>query len=252
MNRCVFDLRFESLFAPFTGDPDVRVFLISLKVKPIVWALSLPPLLPPPLSPPPPLPPSPPPSHIPTHSSPLRSLRPIIQHLSLIEKEAPYPHPFSRSRLRPHTLHFSPTSGRAGRRTKTSSHPRLSHLLFAVPPSHSLPDSGDGYLSIRTISSSQAGTGVVSPPPPVILSPPTSSHCFHFLPSFLPSFFFSHYLAQAGGVALNLTVASAVYIMDPWWNPAVEFQAGRHTAHNDTIRIHRILGCSIHKKEGIS
>jgi DNA repair protein RAD16 len=32
------------------------------------------------------------------------------------------------------------------------------------------------------------------------------------------------YTYQAGGVALNLTVASAVYIMDPWWNPAVEFQ----------------------------
>jgi hypothetical protein len=29
---------------------------------------------------------------------------------------------------------------------------------------------------------------------------------------------------KAGGVALNLTVASAVFIMDPWWNPAAEFQ----------------------------
>ena len=37
---------------------------------------------------------------------------------------------------------------------------------------------------------------------------------------------------KAGGVALNLTVASAVYIMDPWWNPAVEFQA--------MDRIHRL------------
>ncbi|KAK4714161.1 hypothetical protein R3W88_020068 [Solanum pinnatisectum] len=37
---------------------------------------------------------------------------------------------------------------------------------------------------------------------------------------------------KAGGVALNLTVASHVFIMDPWWNPAVEQQA--------QDRIHRI------------
>ncbi|XP_022028565.1 ATP-dependent helicase rhp16 [Helianthus annuus] len=30
---------------------------------------------------------------------------------------------------------------------------------------------------------------------------------------------------KAGGVALNLTVASHVFLMDPWWNPAVEQQA---------------------------
>ncbi|PRP78807.1 putative DNA repair protein RAD5 [Planoprotostelium fungivorum] len=30
---------------------------------------------------------------------------------------------------------------------------------------------------------------------------------------------------RAGGVGLNLTVATRVYIMDPWWNPAVERQA---------------------------
>ncbi|KIJ22386.1 hypothetical protein M422DRAFT_277202 [Sphaerobolus stellatus SS14] len=30
---------------------------------------------------------------------------------------------------------------------------------------------------------------------------------------------------KAGGVALNLTEASRVYLMDSWWNPAVEFQA---------------------------
>ena len=30
--------------------------------------------------------------------------------------------------------------------------------------------------------------------------------------------------AQAGGLALNLTAASRVYIMDPWWNPAAESQ----------------------------
>ncbi|KAF3647947.1 putative transcription factor bHLH84-like [Capsicum annuum] len=37
---------------------------------------------------------------------------------------------------------------------------------------------------------------------------------------------------KAGGVALNLTVASQVFLMDPWWNPAVERQA--------QDRIHRI------------
>eukprot|EP00955_Chlamydomonas_euryale_P059471 357392-Chlamydomonas_euryale.AAC.43 len=37
---------------------------------------------------------------------------------------------------------------------------------------------------------------------------------------------------KAGGVALNLTVASHVMMMDPWWNPAVEQQA--------MDRIHRL------------
>jgi len=30
---------------------------------------------------------------------------------------------------------------------------------------------------------------------------------------------------KAGGVALNLTVANHIYLMDPWWNPAAEMQA---------------------------
>jgi DNA repair protein RAD16 len=30
---------------------------------------------------------------------------------------------------------------------------------------------------------------------------------------------------KAGGIALNLTVASHCYLLDPWWNPAAEFQA---------------------------
>ncbi|KZV25548.1 hypothetical protein F511_09276 [Dorcoceras hygrometricum] len=37
---------------------------------------------------------------------------------------------------------------------------------------------------------------------------------------------------KAGGVGLNLTAASNVFLMDPWWNPAVEEQA--------VMRIHRI------------
>lgn len=39
-------------------------------------------------------------------------------------------------------------------------------------------------------------------------------------------------LIQAGGLALNLTAASRVYITDPWWNPCVESQA--------MDRIHRL------------
>ncbi len=30
---------------------------------------------------------------------------------------------------------------------------------------------------------------------------------------------------KAGGTGLNLTAADYVYIVDPWWNPAVENQA---------------------------
>ena len=30
---------------------------------------------------------------------------------------------------------------------------------------------------------------------------------------------------KAGGVALNLTEASRVFIVDPWWNPAVSIQS---------------------------
>lgn len=37
---------------------------------------------------------------------------------------------------------------------------------------------------------------------------------------------------KAGGVGINLTAASNVFLLDPWWNPAVEEQA--------IMRIHRI------------
>ena len=30
---------------------------------------------------------------------------------------------------------------------------------------------------------------------------------------------------KAGGLGLNLTSAEYVYLLDPWWNPAVEAQA---------------------------
>lgn len=37
---------------------------------------------------------------------------------------------------------------------------------------------------------------------------------------------------KAGGVGLNLTAANHVFLIDPWWNPAVEDQA--------VERVHRI------------
>ena len=37
---------------------------------------------------------------------------------------------------------------------------------------------------------------------------------------------------RAGGVGLNLVAAQTVYLLDPWWNPAVEEQA--------IDRVHRI------------
>ena len=30
---------------------------------------------------------------------------------------------------------------------------------------------------------------------------------------------------KAGGLGLNLTAAEYVFLLDPWWNPAVEMQA---------------------------
>ncbi|PBL01974.1 hypothetical protein ARMGADRAFT_1108065, partial [Armillaria gallica] len=43
---------------------------------------------------------------------------------------------------------------------------------------------------------------------------------------------------KAGGVALNLTEASRVYLMDSWWNPAVTLLTGRDAEAMD--RIHRL------------
>jgi len=36
---------------------------------------------------------------------------------------------------------------------------------------------------------------------------------------------------KAGGVALNLTEASTVFLMDSWWNPAVEYRKPPHFTH---------------------
>ena len=39
---------------------------------------------------------------------------------------------------------------------------------------------------------------------------------------------------KAGGVALNLTAASHVMLMDPWWNPAVEQQVALNPWQHST------------------
>jgi hypothetical protein len=40
----------------------------------------------------------------------------------------------------------------------------------------------------------------------------------------------------AGGLGLNLTAADCVFILDPWWNPAVEEQAADRTASSPATR----------------
>lgn len=43
---------------------------------------------------------------------------------------------------------------------------------------------------------------------------------------------------KAGGVALNLTEASRVYLMDSWWNPAVEY---RMDTYSHTRQLYDVL-----------
>lgn len=49
---------------------------------------------------------------------------------------------------------------------------------------------------------------------------------------------------KAGGVGLNLTAADHVFIMDPWWNPAVERQAAdraHRIGQKNTVMIHKLV-----------
>ena len=49
---------------------------------------------------------------------------------------------------------------------------------------------------------------------------------------------------KAGGVGLNLTAADYVFILDPWWNPAVEAQAIDRThriGHNRRVFAYRLI-----------
>lgn len=49
---------------------------------------------------------------------------------------------------------------------------------------------------------------------------------------------------KAGGVGLNLTAADHVYIVDPWWNPAVEDQAADRAyriGQENPVLVHRLV-----------
>lgn len=57
---------------------------------------------------------------------------------------------------------------------------------------------------------------------------------------------------KAGGVGLNLTAASYVFIMDPWWNPAVESQAidrAHRIGQKNTLTVYRpVIKGSVEEK----
>jgi len=49
---------------------------------------------------------------------------------------------------------------------------------------------------------------------------------------------------KAGGVGLNLTEADYVFVLDPWWNPAVEAQAvdrAHRIGQNRTVMVYRLV-----------
>jgi len=49
---------------------------------------------------------------------------------------------------------------------------------------------------------------------------------------------------KAGGVGLNLTAASEVVLLDPWWNPAVEDQAAdraHRIGQTEAVTIYRLV-----------
>lgn len=50
--------------------------------------------------------------------------------------------------------------------------------------------------------------------------------------------------SKAGGVGLNLTAASYVSLLDPWWNPAVEVQAidrAHRSGHKRVVNAYRLV-----------
>ena len=49
---------------------------------------------------------------------------------------------------------------------------------------------------------------------------------------------------KAGGFGLNLTAASYVFVLDPWWNPAVEMQAidrAHRIGQQRTVHAYRLV-----------
>ena len=58
---------------------------------------------------------------------------------------------------------------------------------------------------------------------------------------------------KAGGVGLNLTEADYVFVLDPWWNPAVEAQAVDRTHRIGQTRpviVYRLVAAGHHRGEG--
>ena len=57
---------------------------------------------------------------------------------------------------------------------------------------------------------------------------------------------------KAGGTGLNLTAADVVYLVDPWWNPAVEAQAidrvHRIGQHRDVVAYRLVTPDSVEEK----
>ena len=49
---------------------------------------------------------------------------------------------------------------------------------------------------------------------------------------------------KAGGLGLNLTAAEYVFLLDPWWNPAVEAQAidrSHRIGQTRTVNAYRLI-----------
>jgi len=49
---------------------------------------------------------------------------------------------------------------------------------------------------------------------------------------------------KAGGLGLNLTAAEYVFLLDPWWNPAVEAQAidrSHRIGQTQTVNAYRLI-----------
>ena len=58
---------------------------------------------------------------------------------------------------------------------------------------------------------------------------------------------------KAGGVGLTLTEADYVFVLDPWWNPAVEAQAvdrAHRIGQDKPVIVYRLVADRHHRGEG--
>ena len=58
---------------------------------------------------------------------------------------------------------------------------------------------------------------------------------------------------KAGGVGLTLTEADYVFVLDPWWNPAVEAQAvdrAHRIGQQRPVMVYRLVAGGHHRGEG--